>query len=108
MPNAGITVTTDVADGTCQAEVGLWRGIHALITPSQSIAEATGCSWPATVTLTSTCRCHHTRRKRLCDNHGQLNPADAQWFCGPCARDGHDCPVTPVIVTENSQEASNG
>lgn len=88
---------------TCQAEIGLY--LDGAVGPTESFAAATGCTEPATVTLESRCARGHFRRKRLCAEHGQLSPPDGKWFCGPCAELGHDCPVTPQLVTDPETEA---
>jgi hypothetical protein len=83
--------------GTCQAETGLYLG--GTVPVDESLAHAFGCDQPATVTLRAGCIHEHVREKRFCAGHGEVNPADALWFCRECAEAGHDCPIMPVVVT---------
>lgn len=85
-------------NGTCQADIGLYLG--GLIPVDESLRYNTGCTEPATVTLRAGCVHEHIKTKRFCARHGQVAPADAQWFCRECAELGHDCPITPEVVAE--------
>lgn len=83
--------------GTCQADVGEYTDVIPL---AESLRLNTGCTEPATVTLRAECACKHTREKRFCAFHGQVDPDCADWFCRTCAELGHECPLTPEVVTE--------
>jgi hypothetical protein len=80
---------------TCEARTG-WYSLPA----EQSLAGSWGCDQPATVSLRAGCVHEHVMTRRCCAEHGQVRPADAQWFCKSCAELGHDCPITPEVVPE--------
>lgn len=82
---------------TCQANIGLYLG--GAISVEDSLRGTFGCTEPATVTLRAGCVHGHVKTKRYCVKHGQVDPADALWFCRECAEAGHDCPITPEVVT---------
>jgi hypothetical protein len=81
--------------GICQADIGLYLG--GAVPVDESLRNTFGCCEPATVTLRA--GCVHIKQKRYCAEHGQVDPADARWFCRECAEAGHDCPLTPEVVT---------
>jgi hypothetical protein len=85
------------AAGLCQACTGPW--FNGAVPIEDSLARARGCSRPATVTLRGGCVHEHVKEKRYCGEHGQVESPAAAWFCLECADLGHDCPVTPVVVT---------
>jgi hypothetical protein len=79
--------------GTCEAIIGL-----GTVPLAESLAGASGCPEPATVTLRSGCIHEHMREGRFCAAHGAIDPADGVWLCLACAELGHDCPIIPVVV----------
>jgi hypothetical protein len=82
---------------TCQADIGLYLG--GAVPVDESLRNTVGCPEAATVTLRAGCVHEHVKEKRYCATHGQVHPADARWFCRECAEAGHDCPITPEVVT---------
>jgi hypothetical protein len=80
--------------GTCEATIA-----SGALPPAEALSASWGCPRPASVTLRAACVHEHVKVKRMCAEHGQVNPPGARQLCKECAGHGHDCPVMIEVVT---------